>query len=682
MRISVLVCLALCTLPPSGNLLAASAYADQPVRAGVSGSDDYRFEPVMPLPAPVALHTATLLTSGQVVTAGGFSSSGTSGTAALFDPVERSWTATGSLNEARLGHAAVRLPSGDVLAIGGDGDAGSLASTERYDALTGQWSLGAPLTTPRDRFATAVLGDGRVLVSGGDNLQGGSGIVLDSVEIYDPGTAQWQAAAPLAEARMSHAAATLASGKVLVFGGYSAASNAALASAELYDPATNHWSAAAPLPQPRLGATATRLPSGEVLVVGGAAEPFGAALDSAVIYDPATNQWRTTPPLGYGRNSHSASLLPSGQVLVAGGGNALDMGPTGTAELYDPIANTWTPAAMLATRRFSHEATTLASGEVLISGGQIPVSKAVYTDAAELFTHLGSAVASAAPALLTFSAQAGATATATLTLANTGAATTTLRYTVGESPLDCLDAGGDVAWLHADPARDTIGGGHSVAVTVTFDASRLAAGAYSASLCIATNDATQPKLVVPVQAVVKAAADTIFSSGFEAVQPVQDPSFEATSVEAPAWTGSDSGGDPGTTPFLMQSQDARSGSWALHLGGRFTATLTQSAVQTVTIPAGAPRYLNYWRSIVMPPEGAAATLTISLDGQAVETTDLTGAEATQGYVAQSIDIGRHADGATHRLEIRYDYAQAPDAFAFDGFINIDDVTIDTAPASR
>jgi hypothetical protein len=50
---------------------------------------------------------------------------------------------------------------------------------------------------------------------------------------------------------------------------------------------------------------------------------------------------------------------------------------------------------------------------------------------------------------------------------------------------------------------------------VTFDASTLAAGTYSADLCVRSNDTHRLTTTVPVTFVVADAADTIFANGFD-----------------------------------------------------------------------------------------------------------------------------------------------------------------------
>jgi hypothetical protein len=78
-----------------------------------------------------------------------------------------------------------------------------------------------------------VLADGRVLIEGGALH---SGAALNSVELYDPATGKFVAVGTLKYARGGNTATRLASGRVLIAGGYDPAVGATRASAELYNP--------------------------------------------------------------------------------------------------------------------------------------------------------------------------------------------------------------------------------------------------------------------------------------------------------------------------------------------------------------------------------------------------------------------------------------------------------------
>ena len=66
-------------------------------------------------------HTATLLSNGEVLVAGGDISSlggNCPSSAELFNPSTGAWTLTGCMTTARGNHQAVLLPSGEVLVAG------------------------------------------------------------------------------------------------------------------------------------------------------------------------------------------------------------------------------------------------------------------------------------------------------------------------------------------------------------------------------------------------------------------------------------------------------------------------------------------------------------------------------------------------------------------------------------
>ena len=81
-------------------------------------------------------HTATLLTDGRVLLAGGDDESVdrskvVKASAEIFDPASGTFTFTGSLNVARYYHTATLLADGRVLLVGGVSDAAASAALWR-----------------------------------------------------------------------------------------------------------------------------------------------------------------------------------------------------------------------------------------------------------------------------------------------------------------------------------------------------------------------------------------------------------------------------------------------------------------------------------------------------------------------------------------------------------------------
>ena len=140
-------------------------------------------------------HTATTLADGRVLLAGGFVGTIEAGDPTalceMFDPLgDPLFFSTGSLNEARSGHAAVLLADGRTMVLGGiDPSLEILGSTELFDPAAETFSLGESLTFERTVPQALVLTDGTVLVTGGND----SSFLFDpmpvsTAELYDPTT--------------------------------------------------------------------------------------------------------------------------------------------------------------------------------------------------------------------------------------------------------------------------------------------------------------------------------------------------------------------------------------------------------------------------------------------------------------------------------------------------------------
>src|SRR5207237_567241 len=96
--------------------------------------------------------------------------------------------------------------------------------------------------------------------------------------------------------------------KVLVIGGLDANGNAT-ANVELYDPASNAWSAAASMTTARAYQTATLLANGRVLVAGGRADSNHSSLCILGVDAAPAHQWPPAP-LTFSTRPATPGLLP------------------------------------------------------------------------------------------------------------------------------------------------------------------------------------------------------------------------------------------------------------------------------------------------------------------------------------------------------------------------------------
>ncbi|HXA30008.1 MAG TPA: kelch repeat-containing protein [Candidatus Angelobacter sp.] len=355
------------------------------------------FTPTGTLGTPLRQSTATLLSDGRVLVAGGYFT-GYEGWARIYDPASGTWSEAGFMGAPRDNHTATRLPNGDVLVAGGEMSSGAVSIVEVFDPSTGAWKSAPWMNVAHSGAVAEPLPNGDVLVAGG--FTSGTAALTADAEIYHAASGTWTQAAAMPQARGGAAAAVLPGGDVLVAGGFTTAWGPAVASAVVYHVATGTWSTLPGAMQTaRAYETATTLTGGRVLLAGGAATglsglfsaPDATDTATAELFDPSTGRFTSAGSIpGGGRVDHAAALLPNGSVLIAGGMDSTDTAHA-DAYLYDPATNAWTATGSLATPRAYATATTLSSGSVLIAGGEQALPQGlngfeVNLSSAELYT--------------------------------------------------------------------------------------------------------------------------------------------------------------------------------------------------------------------------------------------------------------------------------------------------------
>jgi hypothetical protein len=311
--------------------------------------------------------SATKLQSGRVLFAA--DGSGTT-TSEIYDPATNTFALTGNMSIPRLLHMANLLPSGKVIVASGGYTANAFwydftNDTQIFDPALGTWTTGPALPFPGAPTYSASLANGDVLYVSGGNGAGA---------IYRAATGTFVTTGSLAQRRTEPALTTLASGKVLVTGGWSndLASGPIVGAAEIFDPAANGgvgaFSATGAMVAGRASHTATLLPSGKVLIAGG-----DGAYRVVEIFDPAAaggvGAFSLAPSMQWDHSSHQATLLPSGRVLITGYDGFIGAFRPGhnVAEELDPVLGSVVQTgSQFFGFDWTHTATLLNSGKVLV----------------------------------------------------------------------------------------------------------------------------------------------------------------------------------------------------------------------------------------------------------------------------------------------------------------------------
>lgn len=260
------------------------------------------------------------------------------------------WTTVKPMPTARLGLAATTGLDGRIYALGGESsNLSTPTAAEVYTPSTDTWQTLPPMPS-RSHLAAATGLDGSIYAIGG---AADGCCITNAVEIYSPITNTWRQgpALPFLSSAASLAAVTGPDGRIYAMGGYN--DNGGynpLQNVNVYDPASMTWTAAASMPTAHVRFGAALGPDGRIYVVGGSGYACVLCGGNVVeVYTPSTDSWTTLQPVPIARRNHAVAAGPDGRIYAIGGDVYAGSGAMSSVEAYTPSSNTWESVAPLTT---------------------------------------------------------------------------------------------------------------------------------------------------------------------------------------------------------------------------------------------------------------------------------------------------------------------------------------------
>jgi N-acetylneuraminic acid mutarotase len=545
-------------------------------------------------------------------------------------------------------------------------------------SLMAQWSDLPNLPSPRTWTQQAVVGT-KLYVFGGfnGNVTSGDAWVLD----IDNVEAGWTAISAMPETRAMGYATTV-NNKIYIVGGVgNDATRAARGTVLEYDPTADTYTPRATMDVPTWASGYAT--AGTKIYSMGGSTPLGASftpVTNTQIYDVVANSWTNGPALpGFYFQGNAAAIgndvyyfggldkqgtsnyiyanvlklaggtgnwqimsgrmgtpvyngasgVLDGKIYVAGGSDG--SADSRLTQVYDPVANVWSTTYPLP-KGASATNWMPAMGESLFLAGSTA------NDEMKLTVGAPRAVASISPASVNIAAKVGGTSSRILSIANIGVLALTGNITVTGAP-----------WLSVSPTNINIAAAGSDEFQLTADASSLAAGKYTGSLSVTTNDTENPTITVPVNLYV---VENLVE------QPTVAVLEEATGNWCPPCGAS---GTP-EVRRLNNVYGERLISIAYHdRGGRPSEPMHTAQTEAMTARLGVP----YWpaaavQRIDWPEEDGLMT------GAATWAPHIEAVLSQMPTAPASLEVLEYSyDGATKRVNAKIKITTA-DAIAFDG----------------
>ena len=191
--------------------------------------------------------------------------------------------------------------------------------------MSQRWTYPYPrMDTPR--YSPAVATYERYLVVAGGRKFGGP---LDSVEVLNTTSRQWQSTSPL-PVKCDNMTSAIVNHKLFLVGGTLTTEALTVSLPSAITNTSMKWRS---IPAPPLKCSAAIAASGSVLAIGGV---HGGVYDTAkaiYVYQPVTNDWKKVGDLPFARSNCSCTLLPSDEILIVGGRHS-----TGYTSHVDTVA--------------------------------------------------------------------------------------------------------------------------------------------------------------------------------------------------------------------------------------------------------------------------------------------------------------------------------------------------------